>query len=204
MAIDEMGGATEAGAADPQAAAPEATGVAEPTAAPVPDAAATKAKAHWLVFFGLALTVLVLDQLTKAWLTSTLSPGEVMSVIGDYVRLVFSQNSGALFGLFRDNALLFGVVSIFVIGLIVVYQRQVGSSLYLSIALGLLLGGALGNVTDRLRLGYVVDFVDIGIGDLRWYTFNVADAAISLSIVLLIGAALIPSLAGIGERSSDG
>jgi len=204
MAIDEMGGATEAGAADPQAAAPEATGVAEPTAAPVPAAAATKAKAHWLVFFGLALTVLVLDQLTKALLTSTLSPGEVMSVIGDYVRLIFSQNSGALFGLFRDNALLFGVVSIFVIGLIVVYQRQVGSSLYLSIALGLLLGGALGNVTDRLRLGYVVDFVDIGIGDLRWYTFNVADAAISISIVLLIGAALIPSLAGIGERSSDG
>jgi signal peptidase II len=204
MAIDEMGGATEAGTADPPAAAPEATGVGEPTAASAPDTAATKAKAHWLVFFGLALTVLVLDQLTKAWLTSTLSPGEVMSVIGDYVRLVFSQNSGALFGLFRDNALLFGIVSIFVIGLIVVYQRQVGSSLYLSIALGLLLGGALGNVTDRLRLGYVVDFVDIGIGDLRWYTFNVADAAISLSIVMLIGAALIPSLAGIGERSSDG
>jgi len=205
MAIDELGGGTEAGAADPQAAAPEgAAGLPEPTAANAPDAAATKARAHWLVFFGLALTVLVLDQLTKAWLTSTLSPGEVMSVIGDYVRLVFSQNSGALFGLFRDNAVLFGIVSIFVIGLIVVYQRQVGSSLYLSIALGLLLGGALGNVTDRLRLGYVVDFVDIGIGDLRWYTFNVADAAISISILLLIGAALIPSLAGIGERSSDG
>jgi len=95
-------------------------------------------------------------------------------------------------------------VSLFVIGLIVLYHRQVGSSLYLSIALGLLLGGALGNVTDRLRLGYVVDFVDIGIGDLRWYTFNVADAAISIAIVMLIGAALIPSLAGIGERPSDG
>ena len=198
MAIDEMGGATETSAADPQDVA------SEPTVAAAPVAAATKAKAHWLVFFGLALTVLVLDQLTKAWLTSNLSPGEVMSVIGDYVRLVYSQNSGALFGLFRDNALLFGIVSIVVIGLIVAYQRQVGSSLYLSIALGLLLGGALGNVTDRLRLGYVVDFVDIGIGALRWYTFNVADAAISLSIVLLIGAALIPSLAGTGERTSDG
>jgi len=206
MAIDELGGATETGAADPGAAAPEATGAPDPTTTPAPDVARTraKAKAHWLVFFGLALTVLVLDQLTKAWLTSTLSPGEVMSVIGDYVRLVFSQNSGALFGLFRDNAVLFGIVSIFVIGLIVVYQRQVGSSLYLSIALGLLLGGALGNVTDRLRLGYVVDFVDIGIGDLRWYTFNVADAAISLSIVMLIAAALIPSLSGSGERPSDG
>ena len=59
-------------------------------------------------------------------------------------------------------------------------------------------------MTDRLRLGYVVDFVDIGIGGFRWYTFNVADAAISCSIVMLIAAALIPSLAGLGERSSDG
>lgn len=200
MAIDEIGGATETSPAEPEAAASEP----DVTSASGAAVTKTKARAHWLVFFGLALTVLVLDQLTKAWLTSTLSPGEVMSIIGDYVRLVFSQNSGALFGLFRDNALLFGIVSIFVIGLIVVYQRQVGSSLYLSIALGLLLGGALGNVTDRLRLGYVVDFVDIGIGDLRWYTFNVADAAISISIVLLIGAALIPALAGIGERTSDG
>ena len=51
---------------------------------------------------------------------------------------------------------------------------------YLSITLGLLLGGAIGNLIDRIRLGYVVDFVDAGIGDLRWYTFNVADTAISL------------------------
>lgn len=197
MAIDEAGGAGEtATEAAPTAAAPTAEGTS--------GTVETRRRAHWFVFFGLALTVLVLDQLTKAWLTSNLSPGEVMSVIGDYVRLIYSQNSGALFGLFRDNALLFGIVSIFVIGLIVVYHRQVGSSLYLSIALGLLLGGALGNVTDRLRLGYVVDFVDVGIGDLRWYTFNVADAAISISIVMLIGAALIPSLAGIGERTSDG
>jgi signal peptidase II len=182
MAIDEVGSSGEA-------------------AAP---AAETRRAAHWFVFFGLAITVLVLDQLTKAWLTSRLSPGEVMTILGDWIRLVYSQNSGALFGLFRDNAVLFGIVSLFVIGLIVLYHRQVGSSLYLSIALGLLLGGALGNVTDRLRLGYVVDFVDIGIGDFRWYTFNVADAAISIAIVMLIGAALIPSLAGIGERKSNG
>jgi len=185
MAIDEVGSSDDASA--PPAVRGE-----------------TRRTAHWFVFFGLALAVLVLDQLTKAWLTSRLSPGEFMTVLGDYVRLVYSQNSGALFGLFRDNALLFGIVSLFVIGLIVVYHRQVGSSVYLSIALGLLLGGALGNVTDRLRLGYVVDFVDIGIGGFRWYTFNVADAAISVAIVMLIGAALIPSLAGVGERGSDG
>ena len=124
------------------------------------------------------------------------------SVIGDLVRLVFSQNNGALFGLFRDHALLFGLVSLGVIGLIVVYHGAAGRSLYLSVALGLLLGGALGNLIDRLRLGYVVDFVDIGIGDFRWYTFNVADAAISLAIVMLIGGGAHP---GAGRtRSSDG
>ena len=73
------------------------------------------------------------------------------------------------------------------IGLIVAYHGRSARSLYLSIALGFLLGGAIGNLIDRLRLGYVVDFVDIGIGDLRFYTFNVADAAISTAIVLLLG-----------------
>jgi signal peptidase II len=165
---------------------------------------ARRSRAQWLTFFGIAATVVILDQLTKAWLVGQLSPGEVMNVVGDLVRLVFSQNSGALFGLFRDNAVIFGVVSLAVIGLIVAYHARSASSLYLSVALGLLLGGAVGNMTDRLRLGYVVDFVDIGIGDFRWYTFNVADAAISTAIVMLIGAAFIPALGRMVEGRSDG
>ena len=202
MAIDEVR-TSEPAAVDPEVAPPEPTGSAVPEVSTA-DTPAVRAKTHWFVFFGLAATVLVLDQLTKAWLVSTLAPGEVMQVLGDWIRLIYTQNSGALFGLFRDNAVLFGIVSLAVIALIIVYHRQVGTSLYLSIALGLLLGGALGNMTDRLTRGFVVDFVDIGIGDVRWYTFNVADAAISLSIVMLIGAALFPRLAGSGERRSDG
>jgi signal peptidase II len=164
--------------------------------------------AHWVAFIGIAATVVVLDQLTKAWLVSQLSPGGSMKVIGDLVRLIYSQNSGALFGLFRDNAVLFGIVSLAVIGLIVAYHARSGRSLYLSIALGLLLGGALGNMTDRLTRGFDVDFVDIGIGGFRWSTFNVADAAISLAIVMLIGAAFIPALGRMlepkTESASDG
>jgi signal peptidase II len=166
--------------------------------------ATRRTRAHWIAFFGIAATVWVLDQLSKAWLVGQLDPGESMSVVGDWIRLVFSQNSGALFGLFRDNAVIFGIVSLGVIGLIVAYHGRAGRSLYLSVALGLLLGGALGNVTDRLRLGYVVDFVDIGIGGFRWYTFNVADAAISGAIVMLIGAAFIPAIGRLVERQSDG
>jgi signal peptidase II len=164
---------------------------------------ATSARAHWLVFVATAGLVLIVDQATKAALVANVAPGEVVRVLGDYVRLVFSQNSGALFGLFRDNAVIFGIVSLGVVGLIVLYHARSGRSLYMSIGLGLLLGGALGNMTDRLRLGYVVDFVDIGIGDFRWYTFNVADAAISVAIVMLIAAALFPALPGLAE-ASDG
>jgi signal peptidase II len=149
----------------------------------------------WPLFVGLAVAIVVADQLTKAWLTSWLAPGASVSVVGDYLRLVHSQNNGALFGLFRESAVLFGIVSIGVIGLIVAYHARSGRSAYMSIALGLLLGGALGNLADRFRLGYVVDFVDAGIGTVRWYTFNVADSAISLSIVLLLLAALRPALA---------
>jgi len=156
---------------------------------------------HWLVFLGLAGTVVVLDQVTKAILVANLDPGEMVSVIGDWVRLVFSQNNGALFGMFRDQALLFALASLIVIGLIVAFHGQSERSLYLSIALGLLLGGAIGNVIDRLRLGYVVDFVDIGIGGFRWYTFNVADAAISTALVMLFALAFFPRLARLGERS---
>jgi signal peptidase II len=156
---------------------------------------------RWLIFAGLAIGVVVIDQLAKAAVTSSLSVGESIQVIGDYVRIVFGQNSGALFGLFQDNALMFGLVSLGVIALIVLYEARSGRSLYLTVTLGLLLGGAIGNMIDRLRLGYVVDFVDVGIGSTRFYTFNVADSAISLAILLLLIAALKPSLVdGGGSR----
>jgi len=148
----------------------------------------------WPIFLGLAVLVVVVDQLTKSWIAATLAPGASMSVVGDSLRLINGQNNGALFGLFRDNAAIFGLISIVVVGLIVAYHARAGRNPYLSVALGLLLGGALGNMTDRLRLGYVVDFVDAGIGSLRWYTFNVADAAISCAILMLILLAVRPSL----------
>jgi signal peptidase II len=165
---------------------------------------AARSPAHWLVFGGVALAILIVDQLTKAWLVANVSAGEVVNVVGDYVRLIFSQNSGALFGMFSQNAVVFGIASLAVVALIVGYHAKTGRSLYLSIALGLLLGGALGNLLDRLRLGYVVDFVDIGIGGIRFYTFNMADAAISTAILMLIGAAVFPALLGWRERRSDG
>jgi signal peptidase II len=148
-------------------------------------------RARWPIFLGLAAAVFVADQLTKAWLISFLAPGERVEVLGDYLRLVHSQNSGALFGLFRDQAIIFAVVSVGVVGAIIWFHRTSGRNTLLSVALGLLLGGALGNMADRFRLGYVVDFVDLGIGGFRWYTFNVADSAISGAILLLLVSAFV-------------
>ncbi len=147
----------------------------------------------WLLFGGLALTVLVLDQLAKAWIVSNIAPGQVVDVVGTWVRLIFSQNNGALFGLFGSSATLFGIGSLAVLGLIIWYHARAPRSLLLSIALGLLLGGATGNLIDRLRLGYVVDFVDMGIGTLRFFTFNVGDSAISTAILLLLFLAIRPA-----------
>ena len=156
----------------------------------------------WAVFLGLAALIVGLDQLTKAWLTSFLAPGQSVAVVGDLIRLVHSQNNGGLFGLFHGQAIVFGLVSIVVIGVIVLYHWKAGGGRYLSIPLGLLLGGAVGNLIDRLRLGYVVDFVDAGVGDVRWYTFNVADAAISFSLLLLLAASIWPQVTG--RTASDG
>jgi signal peptidase II len=149
---------------------------------------------RWVVFGSIAAIVVLVDQVSKALVTASLAPGQSIPVIGDLVRIVFGQNSGALFGLFKDNALMFGVVSIAVIGVIVVYHARSAASPYLTVTLGLLLGGAIGNMLDRLRLGYVVDFVDAGLGTTRFYTFNVADSAISLSVLLLLVAAVRPGL----------
>jgi signal peptidase II len=150
---------------------------------------------QWLAFGGLASTIVIIDQLTKAWLTSYLAPGESVDVLDGLIRLVHAQNNGGLFGLLRGQAVPFALVSLVVVGLIVAYHARAGRNPYLSITLGLLLGGAVGNLIDRVRFGYVVDFVDAGIGALRWYTFNVSDAAISFSILLLLAASVWPSLA---------
>jgi signal peptidase II len=152
---------------------------------------------HWVAFFGIAATVIVADQLSKAWIVADFPFGEPVEILGAWLRVWYVANTGALFGLFRDQAVLFAALSIGVIALIVWYHgHAVADSGWLAtVALGLLLGGAAGNLIDRVRLGHVVDFVDMGFpGGWRFYTWNVADAAITISIALLLLMALIPPM----------
>jgi signal peptidase II len=155
------------------------------------------ARGKWMIFFGIAIVVVIADQLSKFWIDANFLPASVhplpgqtqpTEVIGSLVRIAKSYNSGGIFGLFGGSAAILAVSSTVVIGFIVVYQWREGlrEAWPLSLALGLLLGGAIGNFIDRVRLGAVIDFVDMGIGDWRFYTFNVADAAISTALLLLL------------------
>ena len=162
------------------------------------------ARSRWALFGGLAALVILADQISKAWITANFKPvvssiapagtdGGPTQVLGDWVRIAVSHNDGGIFGLLGSSAFLLGLVSLVVIAFIVVYEARQGliSHPILTVALGLLLGGAVGNLIDRLRLSYVVDWVDMGIKEWRFYTFNVADSSISIAIVLLIGIRLL-------------
>jgi signal peptidase II len=160
---------------------------------------------RWLAFFAIAAMVIVADQISKFWIDANFAVAsthpaaggtEPTPVIGEFVRIAKTYNTGGIFGLIGDSAAVLALASTVVIALIVVYQWREGlrGPWLLTLALGLLLGGAVGNFIDRVRRGAVIDFVDMGIGDLRWYTFNVADAAISISLLLLILLAVLPQL----------
>ena len=187
--------------ATPGSAAPSPVGMTEDAGderlgAPrrTPDVAIAARRTQWALFIGLAAVIVITDQLAKLWITANHEVGIASPVLGDNVRIWLSHNTGALFGLFRDQASIFAVFSLVVVGVIVWYEAQAGGSLLVTLALGMLLGGALGNLTDRIRLGYVVDFVDFGLGPWRFYTFNVADSAITGSVLLLLLLAVAPVL----------
>ena len=140
-------------------------------------------------WFALAASLVVADQLTKALVLARFAYGERLEIAG-FFNLVLVYNKGAAFSLLADapgwqTPLLvgFAVVAIAVVGTMIV-RRPAEKALCAGLAL--ILGGALGNVIDRLRFGYVVDFLDFHAMGWHWPAFNVADSAITIGAVLLI------------------
>jgi len=138
------------------------------------------------VFFLCAAIVVALDQVTKRLAASHIMPGESTSVLGDFIRLTLVHNTGAAFGLFPGSRVPFIVVSVVAIGVVLyLFFRETYRSVANRVLLGCILGGAVGNLIDRVRLGYVVDFIDIGFGTARWPVFNAADSAVTIGVLLL-------------------
>jgi len=138
-----------------------------------------------LVFFLTAMVTLILDIVTKRLIVATLHPHQVKQVFGDWVRLTYIHNPGAAFGLFpgsRGVLIAVSIAAVFVVTAVAWNKRRSVSVL----PLGLILGGAVGNLFDRIRLGEVVDFVQIGIPpETYWPVFNVADSAVTIGVVWL-------------------
>lgn len=143
-------------------------------------------KRSWFLFALCAVVVVALDQLTKAAASSRLLLSEPIPVLGDFVRLTLVHNTGAAFGLFPGSRLPFIIVSTLAIAVVLyLYSREAYRGLPQRILLGCILGGAIGNLLDRIRLGWVVDFIDVGLGSARWPVFNVADSAVTVGVILL-------------------
>jgi signal peptidase II len=149
-----------------------------------------------LLFLGLAILVVVTDQVTKRLAEERLRGQRSVPLIDDILRLTYVENRGAAFGLLQDQTVFFVFVGIIVVGVIAASYRYLPrSGLRLHLALGLQLGGAIGNLIDRIRQGYVVDFVDFGYHANWWPVFNVADSAIVIGVALLALNAMAPSAA---------
>lgn len=163
--------------------------------------AASSWKTHAL-YGSVALVVVSLDQLTKSAIWNTVGPaGDRLEVaITSWLRIIFVRNSGSAFGLFQGQAGILTILSfgaLLLLGLL--FFRNAREDGVVAVALGLIAGGAIGNLIDRIRLGYVIDWIDVP----RWPTFNVADSAITVGVTVLMFALLFRDHSESSRQQSD-
>ena len=146
-----------------------------------------------VVFFLTALLVVIADQLTKFWIMSSLDIGQSLVEVGLFGIIRSSPNTGAVFGLFQGQSFTLTIVSIVGIAFLLfyaffIYRRYPILGGWLSwVSLSLILGGAIGNLIDRLRFGGVTDFISIG----WWPAFNLADSAVVVGVILFVYSLLL-------------
>jgi signal peptidase II len=137
-----------------------------------------------------AVAVAILDQLSKAAVLAHFAsrPLGDRETITSFLNLALTYNRGISFGLFNDgaglNALVFSLAAAAIVAVLVFWLRR--ASPFLAVAIGLIIGGAVGNVIDRLRLGAVVDFLDFHVGAYHWPAFNLADSAICIGVAAML------------------
>lgn len=131
-----------------------------------------------------AILIILFDQLSKSWVSANLQMYRPLNVIGNYLRFVLVHNEGLIWGLPFKNNVSYYILPI--VGVVVVLYIAIRStSKLLGFTYGLILAGAIGNLIDRIRFGYVVDFIDMGIKNTRWPTYNIADMSIIFGIILI-------------------
>ena len=140
-----------------------------------------------LLFFSIALFIVILDQLTKYMIRTNLALGQSIPLIDGFFHLWFVKNTGAGFGILPNATTSLMWISVIVIGIILWYYDKAIEQRFTLITTALILGGTIGNFIDRAVLGYVVDFLDFYLVIGHYPTFNIADAAISVGALCLVG-----------------
>jgi signal peptidase II len=141
---------------------------------------------QFIIFLAVALTTFVFDQATKFWVVDVIPLGQSLP-LGALLSLTHVKNTGAAFGFMPNGNGFFVVATFLVLGFLIFSHRRLSAQGRLPRwGLALLWGGALGNLVDRLCLGHVTDFLDVHWRHWHWYTFNVADSAITLAVVFLL------------------
>lgn len=140
----------------------------------------------------LCVAIVIFDQLTKIWIRNTfVYGGQPLEVIPGFFNLVYVRNPGAAWGMFGGKQVILISLSVVVFILLAVFHRRVlNPTLDHKIALGLILGGILGNLIDRIKLGWVTDFLDFHVGMHHWPSFNIADSSICIAVGLYILSSL--------------
>lgn len=149
-----------------------------------------KRSAKTTTFWALVVSIAVLDFITKQLAEASLERGRPVEVLGDFLRFTLGYNTGIAFGLSLGGSprLLLVLLTLLTMAIILWLFRSVDERHRLQVvAFGLIMGGAAGNLLDRLFGDYgVIDFIDVGIGTARFWTFNIADSAITIGAILLI------------------
>lgn len=139
-------------------------------------------KRFWII----ALVIVLLDQILKNSIRSAFELGESLPIINNILHITYVQNTGVAFGLFKGVNFLFIIVALIAIGVILYcykkYNKIITKNTLLILSTSFLLGGAIGNLLDRIFLGFVVDFIDFRI----WPAFNIADSALTIGVILLL------------------
>jgi signal peptidase II len=145
---------------------------------------------HRRWFIWAAILSLAIDQIAKVLAYGMLEEHVPVRVLGDFVRFIRTANPRGLFGMHYGPRFIYFVLPLIGIALVVYFAVKTRDR-WLLTAYGIVMGGALGNLIDRARLGSVIDFIDMGIGRVRWYTFNPADTFVIVGIIMLLGKELL-------------
>ena len=157
-----------------------------------------------LIIYGLIIFIVILDQISKYVVKQYMQLYESSRIMGDFFRLTYIENPGMAFGIQFENRILFTILSVVAAGIVLLYLLRMNKENFIfRCALALILGGAIGNLIDRLTVGRVVDFLDVEFFDIslpafnflffnfpgysmtRWPVFNIADSAVTCGMLLL-------------------